>query len=126
METMLRQRMSLQDAHYGGMLVDGARIIGLFGDAATELLIMNDGDEGLFRSYESIDFLAPVFAGDYLEVHAEINHFGNTSRKMKFTCYKSATSRPDISPSSADILQEKILVCQAVGTCIVKKELQRK
>lgn len=65
MKTMLRLRMSSQDAHYGGKLVDGARILALFGDVATELLIRRDGDEGLFRAYDSVEFLAPVYAGDF-------------------------------------------------------------
>ena len=45
---MIRLRMSAKDAHYGGNLVDGAHMVHLFGDVATELLIMHDGDEGLF------------------------------------------------------------------------------
>ena len=47
-KSTIRLRMSAHDAHYGGELVDGARMLGLFGDVATELLIINDGDEGLF------------------------------------------------------------------------------
>ena len=62
----IRLRMSAHDAHYGGNLVDGARMLGLFGDVATELLIRHDGDEGLFRAYDSVEFLAPVFPGDYI------------------------------------------------------------
>lgn len=62
-----RLRLSQQDAHYGGNLVDGAKILALFGDVATELLISFDGDEGLFRAYEKVDFLAPLFAGDFIE-----------------------------------------------------------
>lgn len=125
MKTILKMRMSNQDAHYGGNLVDGAKILGLFGDAATELLIRLDGDEGLFRAYESVDFLAPVYAGDFLEVEAEIIEAGNTSRKMEFFCYKIIAARPDIAPSACDILEERILTTKAVGTCIVPKELQR-
>ena len=68
----LRLRMRAHDAHYAGELVDGARMLALFGDLATELLIRLDGDEGLFRAYESIEFLAPVFAGDYIEATAEL------------------------------------------------------
>ena len=68
---MIRLRMSMQDAHYGGNLVDGARLLGLFGDVATELLIMNDGDEGLFVAYDSVEFTAPVFAGDFIEAYAD-------------------------------------------------------
>ncbi len=119
-------RMSTQDAHYGGNLVDGARILGLFGDVATALLIMNDGDEGLFRAYEQVDFFHPVYAGDFLEVTGEIIHVGNTSRKLEFHCYKTIQARPDVSPSAADFLQQKILVASAVGTCVVPGENQRK
>lgn len=125
METKFTVRMSNHDAHYGGNLVDGARILGLFGDAATELLIRHDGDEGLFRAYEKIDFLAPVYAGDFLEVQAKIIQEGKTSRKMEFHCYKIIEARPDIGPSACDVLQEPVLTTYAIGTCIVPKELQR-
>lgn len=79
----LRVRMSAKDAHYGGNLVDGAHMLHLFGDVATELLIRCDGDEGLFCAYDNIEFLAPVYAGDYIEAKGEITYIGNTSRKMK-------------------------------------------
>ena len=55
---MIRLRMSAKDAHYGGNLVDGAHMVHLFGDVATELLIMHDGDEGLFVAYDNVEFLA--------------------------------------------------------------------
>jgi 3-aminobutyryl-CoA ammonia-lyase len=125
MKTTFKIRMSNQDAHYGGNLVDGARVLALFGDAATELLIRLDGDEGLFRAYESVDFLAPIYAGDFLEVEAEIIEAGNTSRKIAFNCYKIIQARPDISASACDVLEEKILTTKAIGTCIVPKDLQR-
>lgn len=125
MKTTLKLRMSNQDAHYGGNLVDGAKILALFGDAATELLIRNDGDEGLFRAYEKVDFLAPVFAGDFLEIEAVILEQGNTSRKMEFKCFKIIAPRPDISDSACDVLEKKILTTYALGTCIVPKDKQR-
>lgn len=125
MKIILRQRMSNADAHYGGNLVDGARIMALFGDAATELLIRNDGDEGLFRAYDQVDFLAPVYAGDYLEVHATLVSSGNTSRKMTFECYKVIEALPSIAPSAAELIKEPLLVASASGTCIVPKALQR-
>lgn len=126
MNATIRIRMSQQDAHYGGNLVDGARILALFGDVATELLIRLDGDEGLFRAYESVEFLAPVVAGDYLEVTGEIVKIGNTSRVMTFEAKKVVSARPDVSPSAADFLAEPILVAKAKGTCVVPKELKRK
>ena len=125
MKVTHRFRLSQQDAHYGGNLVDGAKILALFGDVATELLILNDGDEGLFRAYESVDFLAPLYAGDFIEVSAEMITLGNTSRKMQFTCHKYITARPDLSESAADLLKEAVLTTKAIGTCIVVKEKQR-
>ena len=123
---MIRVRMSSHDAHYGGNLVDGAKMLQLFGDVATELLIINDGDEGLFVAYDNVEFLNPVFAGDYIEASGEIIHIGNTSRKMTFEAKKVICPRPDISDSAADVLEEPKLVCRASGTCVVKKDCQRK
>ncbi len=124
--SMIRLRMSSQDAHYGGNLVDGAHMLALFGDVATELLIMQDGDEGLFCAYDNVEFLAPVYAGDYIEAVGEITHVGNTSRKMVFEARKIIAPRPDISPSAADVLEEPIVVCRASGTCVTPKQCQRK
>ncbi|WCF99864.1 hotdog fold domain-containing protein [Porphyromonas gingivalis] len=123
--SMIRLRMSAHDAHYGGNLVDGARMLQLLGDVATELLIMQDGDEGLFCAYDNVEFLAPVFAGDYIEAVGEITHVGNTSRKMKFEARKVIRPRTDISESAADVLDEPIVVCRATGTCVVPANCQR-
>ena len=127
METVkskLRLRMSAKDAHYGGNLVAGAHMVHLFGDVATELLIIQDGDEGLFCAYDNIEFLAPVYAGDYIEAVGEITKVGNTSRKMKFEARKVIGSRPDINDSAADVLAEPIVVCRATGTCVTPKDKQ--
>lgn len=126
MKSLIRVRMSLNDAHYGGNLVDGAKILELFGDVATELLIKNDGDEGLFRAYDNIEFLAPVYAGDYIEAEGKIIEIGNTSRKMIFEARKVIILKPDINDSAADFLNEPIVVCKASGTCVVPREKQRK
>ncbi len=125
MKATIRIRMSQLDAHYGGNLVDGARVLALFGDAATELCIRHDGDEGLLRAYESVEVLAPTHAGDYLEVEAELVQVGNTSRKMRFEARKLIRPRPDVSDSAAEVLAEPIVVCRAVGTVVVPKEKQR-
>ncbi len=125
-EAMIRVRMGAGDAHYGGGLVDGAHMLKLFGDVATELLIRRDGDEGLFRAYDSVDFLAPVMAGDFIEVRGWIAEEGNSSRKMQFEAWKVIAPRPDLSDSAADLLEEPLLVCRASGTCITPKSKQRK
>jgi 3-aminobutyryl-CoA ammonia-lyase len=121
----LRLRMSQADAHYGGNLVDGARMLALFGDLATELLIRLDGDEGLFRAYSQVEFLAPVYAGDYVEAKGEIIKVGNTSREMRFEVRKVIRPRPDLSDSAAEVLAEPLVVCRAVGTCVTPKDKQR-
>lgn len=125
MKSLIRLRMSAHDAHYGGNLVDGARMLQLFGDVATELLILNDGDEGLFCAYDNVEFLSPVFAGDYIEAEGEITSVGNTSRKMKFEARKVIVPRTDINESACDVLEEPIVVCRATGTCVVPKNKQR-
>jgi 3-aminobutyryl-CoA ammonia-lyase len=121
----LRVRMGAHDAHYGGNLVDGARILGLFGDVATELLIRADGDEGLFAAYDLVEFKAPVYAGDYIEARGWITKTGTTSRTMEFEAYKVISPRPDLSPSAADVLDEPVLVVRARGTCVTPKAQQR-
>jgi 3-aminobutyryl-CoA ammonia-lyase len=125
-KALLRVRLSAHDAHYGGGLVDGAKSLALFGDVATELLIRLDGDEGLFRAYESVEFLAPLHAGDFLEVEGEILAVGRTSRKMRFEARKVIAPRPDVSDSAADLLDAPVVVCRAVGTCVTKADRQRK
>jgi len=122
----IRLRMSHKDAHYGGSLVDGAHMVHLFGDVATELLIKFDGDEGLFLKYTDVQFLAPTYAGDYIEAYGEIYEVGNTSRKMRFEAKKVVAARPDISPSAADFLEEPIVVCKAEGICVTPKASKRK
>lgn len=125
MKAVLRVRMSQQDAHYGGNLVDGARILALFGDAATELCVRHDGDEGLLRAYEAVELLAPTHAGDFLEIEAELVAVGNTSRTMRFEARKIVRPRPDLSDSAAEVLPDPVVVCRARGTVVVPKEKQR-
>ena len=126
MKVTLRLRLSAHDAHYGGGLVDGARVLGLFGDVATELLIRHDGDEGLFRAYDSVEFLAPLHAGDFVEVEGELVSVGKTSRKMRFEARKYISPRPELGDSAADLLDAPVVVCRASGTCVAPSDKQRK
>lgn len=125
-QSLIRVRMSAQDAHYAGNLVDGAKILQLFGDVATELLIKLDGDEGLFKAYNLVEFNAPVYAGDYIEAYGEITQIGKTSRKMRFEARKVIIRRPEIHDTACDVLAEPILVCMAEGTCVTPLDKQRK
>ncbi|RTL27290.1 MAG: 3-aminobutyryl-CoA ammonia lyase [Burkholderiales bacterium] len=125
--SLIRLRMGAHDAHYAGNLVDGAKMLQLFGDVATELLIRCDGDEGLFVAYDSVEFLAPVRAGDYIEAEGRIVAMGKSSRKMVFEARKviSAADVPG-QPSACDVLPEPVVVCKASGTCVVPTPCQRK
>lgn len=126
-ESLIRLRISAHEAHYAGGLVDGARMLNLFGDVATELLIRSDGDEGLFVAYDEVQFLAPVHAGDYIEARGRIVATGRTSRKMTFEARKViATAGIAGQPSAADVLAEPVVVCRASGTCVVPTDCQRK
>ena len=122
----IRIRMSASDAHYGGFLVNGAHMLSLFGDVATELAILCDGDEGLLVSYENIEFLAPIYAGDFIEATGRITRIGRTSRRIEFEARKVIAVRRDLNESAADVLDEPVLVGRAVGTTVVKAELQRR
>ncbi len=122
----IRVRLSASDAHYGGQLVNGAHMLSLFGDVATELAIICDGDEGLLVAYENVEFLAPIFAGDFVEVVGRVTRIGRTSRRMEFEARKVITARRDISDSAADVLEQPILIGRAIGTTVVKADRQRK
>ena len=124
--SFIRVRLSASDAHYGGQLVNGAHMLSLFGDVATELAILCDGDGGLLVGYESIEFLAPIFAGDFIEVNGRITRIGRTSRRMEFEARKIIAARRDISESAADVLEAPVIVGRAIGTTVVKAEQQRK
>jgi len=106
-------------AHYGGSLVDGAYVLGLFGDVATELCIRSDGDEGLFAAYDAVEFLAPVRAGDVIEVSAEIDRVGARSRGVAFVAQVVCRAEPDRGPSAAAVLDPPVVVVRAHGTVVV-------
>ena len=126
-KVLLRVRMNTKDSCYAGGLVNGSRILDYFGDVATELSIRYDGDEGLFRAYDYIEFLAPVYAGDFIEYSGWIEKIGTTSRKVRFEAYKVIQLANDttLANSAANVLPEPVLVGKASGTVIVKKEKQR-
>ena len=125
MHAVIRVRMS--KPHYGGNLVDGAQMLSLFGDVATELCVRADGDEGLFRAYDSVEFLAPVYSGDFIEARGEIVSWGRTSLKMRFTAHKviAPLTGAGHSSSAAQLIAEPVLVCRASGTCVVPLSARR-
>jgi 3-aminobutyryl-CoA ammonia-lyase len=114
-----RRYVPLSHAHYGGSLVDGAYVLGLFGDVATELCVRTDGDEGLFASYSDVQFVSPVYAGDMLEVSARLVRVGRRSRELGFEARVTCRANPDRGPSAADVLDPALVVTTARGTVVV-------
>lgn len=121
----IRVRMGQEDVHYGGNLVDGARMLKIFGDIITEVAVITDGDEGLFVGYDNIEFTAPVYAGDFIEATGHVTKVGNTSRTVEFEARKVIASRYDLAPSAADVLATPVVVCRATGTTVVPKDHSR-
>ena len=114
-----RRYVPYSHAHYAGNLVDGAYVLALFGDVATEVCIQADGDEGLFASYSDVQFLQPLRAGDVVEVQATITRVGNRRRDLEFNAYVVCRGRPDQSESAAEVLAEPLVITRAKGTVVV-------
>jgi 3-aminobutyryl-CoA ammonia-lyase len=106
-------------AHYGGSLVDGAYVLGLFGEVATELCLRTDHDEGLFASYSDVQFLGPVLAGDVLEVTAQLVRIGRRSREISFEARVTCRARADRGLSAGEPLNPALVVTTARGTVVV-------
>jgi 3-aminobutyryl-CoA ammonia-lyase len=113
-----RRYVPYSHAHYGGNLVDGAYVLGLFGDVGTELSIRTDGDEGLFASYSDVQFRAPVLAGDVIEVTAAVSRVGWRSREIAFEARVTCRADPARGPSAARVLDEPVVVVTATGTVV--------
>jgi len=125
-EVVQRVRVSQKDVHYGGGLVDGAWVLGLFGDVGTEILIRYDGDEGLLVAYESVELLAPIRAGDVIEASGKLVRVGNTSRGTEYEARKVITqANVPGQPSAADFLPEPVVVARATMVSVVPKNCQR-
>jgi 3-aminobutyryl-CoA ammonia-lyase len=114
-----RRYVPYSHAHYAGNLVDGAYSLACFGDVATEVCIRTDGDEGLFAGYSDVRFLAPVRAGDVLEVHAEVVRVGRRSREIAFEARVVCRGTPERGASAAAVLDPAILATSARGTVVV-------
>ena len=104
-----RRYVSAADAHYGGNLVDGAFVLALFGDAATEASIRMDADEGLFASYSDVQFRAPVLGGDVIETTATVVRVGRRSRELAFEARVVCRANPERGPSASDVLDEPVV-----------------
>ena len=114
-----RRYVAVTDTHYVGGLVDGAFVLGLFADVATEFCIRLDGDEGLFASYDDVQFLAPVRSGDIIEAEATLVRLGGRSRRFRFEARVVCRSDPDRILSSSRVLNDPLVVATGEGTVVV-------
>jgi len=115
-----RRYVPYSHAHYAGDLVDGAYVLGLFGDVATEMCIRTDGDEGLFASYSDVQFRAAVRAGDVIEVDARLTKVGTRSRILELEARIVCRSGPGgATASSAQVLEPAMTAVTATGTVVV-------
>ncbi|MEO8556375.1 MAG: hotdog fold domain-containing protein [Actinomycetota bacterium] len=114
-----RRYVPYSHAHYAGNLVDGAYSLAAFGDVATEMCIRTDGDEGLFASYSDVQFMAPVRAGDCIEIAAHLVRVGSRSREMTFELRIIARGNPGRGESGADLLDIPVIATSARGVVVV-------
>lgn len=114
-----RRYVPYSHAHYAGDLVDGAYSLALFGDAATEVCIRTDGDEGLLAGYSEVRFRNAVRAGDVVEVHARVVRIGTRSREIDFELRVVCRGRPSERASAAAVLDPPLVATTARGTVVI-------
>ncbi len=126
MTVVHRRYVPRGEAHFAGKLVDGAYILRLLGDAATEMCIRTDDDEGQLVGFREVDFLEPVHTGDVVEAEATLVRIGNTSREIaleaRVVCRAAEhlRSRRPTSDSASHVLEEPLVVVRATGTVVVE------
>ena len=87
----------------------------------------NQKNENNNKLLEKVEFLKPVYGGDFLEIKGKIIQSGSSSRQILFEAFKIITSSGDINQESAlDLIEPPVLVAKAIGTTVVTKNKQRK
>ncbi len=112
---MIRLRLSPGDARYAGNLVPGSKAMEIFADLETELALKEGGDEGLCAAYDSVEFLAPLRVGDYVEGIARVTRRGNRSRTIEARIFKVL----GVDEKGALATTDPVLAATAVATIVV-------
>ena len=125
-EVTLRVRVSEKDVHYAGGLVNGAWVLGFFGDLATEIAARHDNDEGLLAGYSEVKLTAPIHGGDFIEAVGKLVKVGHTSRIIELEARKviSNANNP-AEPSAVVVFDEPVMVAKATMIQVVPKDCQR-
>lgn len=128
--TFLSYNMTTKDANSPDGRIPLGRQFDFIGDAETELMILNDGDESLCLGYENVEVLEDAFVGDMLEFRATMTNVGNSSRDCKIEVYKLAESLKRTADDQYKIgdmkwFDEPVLCTSGNVRLVVKKHLQR-
>lgn len=128
--SILDRNLSSTDACTPDGIVHYGRLFDIAGDAETEVLILNDGDESLALAYNDVEILEEIYVGDMIQFRSDLTKIGNTSRHTTCEVYKLATpaSRAGIAePLPGDMiwLEEPQLIARFKCVLVVKSELQR-
>ena len=128
--TILSHNMTSADgADIDGRIPQG-RQFDFIGDAITEQMILNDGDESLDLGYWNVKLYKDAYVGDMIDYKAEITHVGNSSRDCKFQVYRLAASAKRLGAADykeGDMVwfDEPELMIEGTVRLVVKKVLQR-
>lgn len=105
-------------AHYGGGILSGGFAMERFSDVATEMCVRHDGVEGMFASYRSVQFKAPLYAGDIIEVEGILGRVGSRSRDIDFEL-RVVARRESRDSDRASLLEPPLVAVTASGTVVV-------
>lgn len=111
-------------------VISVGRQFDFWGDAETEIMILNDGDESLCLGYNDVHFYEDIYVGDQIEFKATLIKKGNTSRTLKLETFKIATpakriGMKDAKDSDMHYYEEPKLIAEGNVVLVVRKELQR-
>jgi len=118
--------VSRVESHYADGTISLGTIVELFGVAGGLLSYKFDGDAGVMRAFDDLQFLAPAYQGDYVRVTCRYLSVGKSSRRRSYEAHVIArTFGIGHSPTSGEVLQNPILIAKATGTVVVRADLQR-
>ncbi|HVV75621.1 MAG TPA: hotdog domain-containing protein [Mycobacteriales bacterium] len=119
----IRLRLSPTDARYAGGLAAGSTAMAIFADLETELSLLEGGDEGLCAGYESVEFLAPLRVGDFVEATGRVVARGRSSRKCTVELYKVLSVDDDgvLVKQDGPVLAARATVTIVVGKTIAER-----
>ncbi|MCR2043008.1 beta-alanyl-CoA ammonia-lyase [Anaerosalibacter massiliensis] len=128
--SVLSYKITTADGANQEGIISVGRQFDFWGDAETELMILNDGDESLCLGYKDVHFYDDIYVGDQIEFKATMARIGNTSRTLKLETFKIATPSKrigikDAKDSDMYYYDEPKLISEGSVVLVVRKELQR-